>query len=168
MGAYGGRVMDAAERRFWGKVPPERRGIWGRFLRIKRGDDTQEAVREALHRMGRPISSAYYSDFESGKTVPNEDWQAVFERLYGERPSEPEPPPVYEQPDLSALIAVLDRQAQAIDRLAAALERERAEAPGWAKAVVSAILTGQLAAEPAPDEHAEPDPPRPGPYRARA
>jgi uncharacterized coiled-coil protein SlyX len=129
------RPMDSAERRFWGKVPPERRGRWGRFLRIKRGSRTQEDVRLTLEQLGRPLSAAYYSDFESGKTVPNEDWQAVFERMYGETPVE-EPISNGADPraadfaglaaEQSVLIArqneLLAAQVQVLERIAATLQ----------------------------------------------
>jgi uncharacterized coiled-coil protein SlyX len=128
------RLMDSAERRFWGKVPPERRGRWGRFLRVKRGSRTQEDVRLTLEQLGRPLSAAYYSDFESGKTVPNDDWQAVFERMYGETPAE-EPIPPSADPrnadfaslaaEQSVLIArqndLLAAQAEVLERIAETL-----------------------------------------------
>ena len=97
--------MDAAERRFWGRTPPEKRGVWGRFLRIKRGEQTQSAVRQTLAQMGRPLSGAYYSDLENGRADVNDDWAAVFVRLYGEGPSETEAPSPAPDSDLAALIS---------------------------------------------------------------
>ncbi len=109
----------------WGRIPPERRGRWGRFLyrqRWSHGRQTQDAVRESLGRIGHPLSEAYYSDFETGKAIPSPDWQDVFRRLWD---AEPEPdlgpaPQPAASGDLSALIAAIDRNTAA---LTAAIER---------------------------------------------
>lgn len=102
----------------WGRIPPERRGRWGRWLyamRWRHDRMTQEAVRETLARMGSPLSAPYYSDFEGGRATPNDDWQAVFRRLWDGEPA-PEPEAVAEPAsELAALVSRLDRLAVAME-----------------------------------------------------
>lgn len=111
--------MVRAEGVNWGRIPPERRGRWGRWLYLQRwnaGRQTQDSVRATLEKIGHPISVAYYSEMESGKTIPNEEWQTVFVRLWGSPPeAEPEQPEVAS--DTAALIAAMTAQTEAITAL---------------------------------------------------
>lgn len=122
---------NAAEPK-WGRIPPERRGRWGRFLmwqRFLNGDQTQETVRATLLGMGEEISGPYYSDFETGKATPNTYWQGVFTRLWNAQP-EPEPDPAAPTsaaPDLTDLIAAMARQSETVTALLDELRAERRE-----------------------------------------
>jgi hypothetical protein len=113
----------------WGRIPPERRGRWGRWLYLERWNakrQTQESVRATLAKMGNEISPSYYSEIESGKTTPNADWRAVFERLWGSSADDWDDPwdapPVSTEGDLAA--AIRDQTA-AMRELVAELSEAR-------------------------------------------
>lgn len=90
---------------------------------------------------------------------PQQATVEVMERLFGSQAPEA-------VSDNADLVAAIHKQAAAIDRLAAALERDREAAPGWAQAVVSAVLAGRQLLR----EDAEPDGPQGSgaPHRDRA
>lgn len=137
----------------WGRIAPERRGRWGRWLyamRWRHDRTTQDAVRETLAKMGAPLSAPYYSDFEGGRATPNEEWQAAFRRLWDSEPAaelaDAEPAPAA---DLAALLARLDEQARVIDRLAGAIEALARGQAAWVRGLTGAAA--QLAQEPEAD-----------------
>lgn len=129
----------------WKRIPPERRGRWGRFLveqRWAHGDLTQTAVRDMLAKMGAELSGPYYSDMETGKAIPSAYWQDVFKRLWNAEPAEDEPVVTEGGPaDLSALVAALDRQTAAINALV-----ERFADPAETAAVVAQTVLAMLRA----------------------
>ena len=139
----------------WGRIPPERRGRWGRWLYQKRwenGRQTQNSVRATMAKMGSPISPSYYSEIEGG-TVPNEDWQAVFIRLWGsEPPPEPQPAPTDTRDavvaNLQALTAAMTAQAEALREIVEEMRVERETRKGHDEALAISLdaLSEQLAA----------------------
>lgn len=76
---------------------------------------TQVEVRQLLKAASSALSGAYYSDFETGNAVPNDQWQEVFKRLWNAEPEvDEEPAPTG---DLADLVAALRAQTDAITRL---------------------------------------------------
>lgn len=171
----------------WGRVPPERRTRWGRFLvwqRYLHDDQTQANVRETLSKMGHSLSPAYYSDMETGKVDPIPDeWQDRFRRLWD---AEPEPEPetqVAAGPDLAALIAsnkavvdAVDSQTQELERvwrsitdLAAAIRESRLDPGDLAEAIGGALqgVIQPLGGTASGDERSGSDAPRPGRGRSK-
>jgi len=114
----------------WKRIPPERRGRWGRFLveqRYAHGDLTQVAVRDMLDKMGEPLSGPYYSDFETGKSTPSAHWQAVFTRLWNAAPDEEEAVSVAPAAsgDIAQLVSAIEAQRGYIETLTGAIDKQR-------------------------------------------
>lgn len=64
--------MDDYDRKFWGKVPPSERTLWGRWLRRERGQRTQADVIADLARAKRPLATNTYSEMEGRDGVNDE------------------------------------------------------------------------------------------------
>lgn len=114
-------------------------GTWLKRERLSR-DWSPERVVEALRDVtGTVIRVDYYRQVEArtaGK-LPGPDLLRDFRQLYGSEPTAlPEPERPGPSPDTLAIVA-------AIDRLAAAIQAQKDEAPVWAQAVVSAVLAGR-------------------------
>lgn len=117
----------------WGKVPPERRTPWGRFLvrmRYENGKDdpvsgkrvplTQAEVLRRLETLGRQVDPSSYSQMETGRRDVATDLQAVFVRLYGRGPEDQPDEPAgagETAPDLGRLLAALTSQTEAMTAL---------------------------------------------------
>lgn len=130
--------MDPREydRKFWGKVPPAERTLWGRWLRRERGDRAQkDVVAELEARLRRPLAINTYSEME-GRDGVNEDWRDVFRRFYG-KPDGWEPTPDEWSPkpetsaapasDLSALASVVERQQSQIADLIGVVTQQQGQ-----------------------------------------
>jgi hypothetical protein len=116
-----------ARRIDWGRVPPERRGVWGRWLYVMRGERSQAAIRELMADLGQPISESYYSELETGNKKPKEPYTSVLIRLHGSDPEEWDDPwaAPRQAEDTSDLVAVIRAQTEAISDLAAAIREDR-------------------------------------------
>ena len=116
--------------RMSGYRPPstEPRGKWARAIHAKRRSDgiSQTGAFEVLgERLGLgPKSRAAYVAIDLGLRQPTEAEAAVLAEWLGAYPSDDMERSGRDDtpPDLSALLAKLDRQAEVIDRLAAAIE----------------------------------------------
>lgn len=80
----------------------------------------QKDMADKLATVGYSVDPVYYRQIEAGPRKPGPDFLEALRRLYGSEP-EPLPEPVTEQASMAALIARLDRQAEAIDRLTEAV-----------------------------------------------
>lgn len=113
-------VTEYPEVTDWGRIPPERRGRWGRWLYAQRwlhDRMTQDALRETLAKMGHPMSAPYYSDFEGGRAIPNDEWQAVFVRLWGTEPPPEQQEAATSTGDMAALVTELREQNAHLGRM---------------------------------------------------
>lgn len=134
----------------WGRVPPERRTRWGRWLRVKRGADSQETVLRMLDKMGRPMGGSYYSEMETGSAPVNDDWQAVFTRAYGESANDWDDPwdkAPQESGDvlaaIRALTAATEAQAAAMREIVEEMRAARESTQGRSEGMAAAL--GDLA-----------------------
>jgi hypothetical protein len=115
------------------------RGIeaaWLRKNRKARWSNVHKAIADFEAETGHHIGYSTWASYESGKrTIPDDDMDALV-AFFGSGPAYPSSEPGGD------LAAAIREQAAAIDRLAAALERDREDAPAWADAVVRAVLAG--------------------------
>lgn len=140
-------VAGTYDRHYWRQVPPWDRTEWGRFLRIKRGDrDVKDVLAALVDHLSPAPSAATYSSWENRGAVPQQ-WQQAFRAMYEGGP-ETVPQAIKPKPqrdagapvgDLAALLSKLDRQAEVIDRLAAALERSERTNAATLKALDAAV-----------------------------
>jgi hypothetical protein len=106
-------------------------GAWLRERRKARFPNVREA-RAALEReTGNVIHYSAWAAYESGSRRIGDQHLEWLEAFLGPMPDGPA-----EASDLASAIRL---QAAAIDRLAAALEREKAEAPPWVEALLAAL-----------------------------
>jgi hypothetical protein len=116
-------------------LPKPPLALWITTERERKGWKTEELSRR-LTDLGCQASTNTVRVWEAPRgRPPRRSTVEVMERLFGS-----EAPVETADGDLAAAIR---EQAAAIDRLAAALERDREEAPVWAEAVVRAVLAGR-------------------------
>lgn len=98
---------------------------WGRWLVAKRKERgwSQTKAFEELHEGLRlsPKSRTSYRALEEGRQ-PKPHEAAYLTRVFGAPPADMEPEPQVEPADMTALVAALDRQTEAISRLVSRLD----------------------------------------------
>lgn len=115
---------------------PAQRGAVGNWLvdsRLARGYVSQNQARREIERLtGWRIAQSVYAEWESGRRVPEGDNYSRLQDFYGPMPEAP-----IGQAD--AVAAAIQRQAEAINRLAAALEGREKSARQWEATLVRAL-----------------------------
>jgi hypothetical protein len=117
------------------------RGIeaaWLRQMRKPRWSNVHKAVADFEAETGHKLHYSRWAAYESGSKPIRDEHMDAFIAYFGSDPDVPPPTPTD-----SDLAAAIREQAAAIGRLAAALERDKEQAPVWAQAVVSAVLAGR-------------------------
>ena len=135
-------------------------GAWLVEQRKRLGEErgtrvTQQMVVDELREMGHTLDASYYRAIESGAKKPGHEIREALARYFGRTPPSPSASPA--SADLGRLVAAIEAQTEAINRLVDRLGAAPTE-PEWESL---AKLAARLATAPSIGEDEAPQEPQP-------